>query len=65
MIADSPYMTMNEAASFLRVSLRTVYTLTERGELPAVKVGGQWRVSRGALEDWLDASRRQKAAPHG
>ena len=33
-----------EAAEILRVSTMTIYRLIKDGELPAMKVGGQWRV---------------------
>ncbi len=63
MTTESPYLTIAEAASYLRVSLRTAYGLAERGELPTVRVGGQYRILRDELAEWLDASRRDKATP--
>jgi excisionase family DNA binding protein len=37
-------VTVREAASFLRISARTVYRLIESGEMGAVRIGKQWRI---------------------
>ena len=47
-------MTTRELAEYLRLSERSVYRLLERGEIPAVKVGGQWRFRKSAVDEWLD-----------
>ena len=36
-------LTTRQLAEYLQLSERSVYRLLERGELPAVRVGGQWR----------------------
>lgn len=46
-------LTLRELADYLRVSIRTAYQLATDGAVPAVKVGGQWRISRAALERQL------------
>ncbi|MDE3128723.1 MAG: PTS sugar transporter subunit IIA [Gemmatimonadota bacterium] len=43
-----------QLAEYLQLSQRTVYRLLERGDLPAVKVGGQWRFRKSAVDEWLD-----------
>jgi len=48
------YLTLQEAATLLRIGERTAYTRCRSGQLPgAAKVGGRWRVDRAVLEDWL------------
>lgn len=42
-----------EAAELLQVSPRTVQRMIWRKELPAFKVGNQWRVNESALVKWL------------
>jgi excisionase family DNA binding protein len=42
-------MTVEEVAKLLRLNPRTVYRLLERGKLPGVKMGRQWRVSEEGL----------------
>ena len=46
-------MTVKETAEFLRLAITTVYKLANEGNIPARKVGGSWRFSRRALDDWL------------
>jgi excisionase family DNA binding protein len=46
-------LTLRELAEYLRVSMRTAYQLASDGEIPAVKVGGQWRIPRAELDQRL------------
>ena len=43
-------LTPIETAALLRISLRTLYTWTETGQIPAIKVGTRWRYSRDEIE---------------
>ncbi len=52
-MTGKPNWSVEEAARWLGVSLRTVYRLAQRGTLPSFKVGGQWRFSQEALERWV------------
>ena len=45
-----------QLAEYLQLSQRTVYRLLERGGIPAVKVGGQWRFRKTAVDEWLDVN---------
>ena len=49
-------LTLRELAHYLRVSMRTAYQLATDGDVPAVKVGGQWRIPRKELERRLARS---------
>lgn len=42
-----------EVAKVLRVSKATAYRMRQNGELPAIKIGGQWRVPEAALIQML------------
>ncbi len=46
-------LTLPEAATFVRVSPKTLGDLARNGEVPAKKVGREWRFLRSALEAWL------------
>lgn len=48
-------LTAAEVADRLRVSTMTVYRLIRGGELPAVRVGRNYRVRTGDLERYLEA----------
>lgn len=41
----------SEAATELRVSRGSIYTFLRDGRLAGVRLGGQWRISRRALDD--------------
>ncbi len=49
------FLTTEEVLGCLKVTPRTVYRLIRSGELPAVRVGRQWRFRKGDLETWLTA----------
>jgi excisionase family DNA binding protein len=49
-------MTLQEVASYLRVTTKTIYRLLEKGGIPAAKVGHQWRFLRPSIDEWLGAS---------
>jgi excisionase family DNA binding protein len=48
-------LTLPEVAELLKVAEKTVYTMAQKGHLPAFKVGGQWRFRRDDLHRWIDA----------
>jgi len=49
------FMTMQDVADELAVTLSQVYHMVRSGELPAIKVGGrgQWRIERTRLEEYI------------
>jgi excisionase family DNA binding protein len=51
------FLTTEDVLSYLRVNARTVYRLIHAGELPAVRVGRQWRVRRRDLDRFIAAQR--------
>ncbi len=46
-------LTGEEAASYLRLHVKTIYRLVKEGKVPGRKVGGNWRFHRDELERWL------------
>ena len=46
-------LTVKEAAQLLRTTGQQVRKMIVNEELPAVKVGREWRISRNALLDYL------------
>lgn len=43
-------MTVKETSEYLRIPLPTVYYLVQRGQLPAIQIGGRWRVKKDMLD---------------
>jgi len=54
----SAFVTTEEVLSCLKVNPRTIYRLIRTGELPAIRIGRQWRFRRSDLDAFLD---RQQA----
>jgi len=45
---------IQDAASYLHIAEKTVSRMIQRGELPAVRIGGQWRFIPEQLSRWLN-----------
>ncbi|MCZ8080693.1 MAG: helix-turn-helix domain-containing protein [Rhodobacteraceae bacterium] len=51
--APERLLTIPDAAEFLRVSVKTIRRWISGGELPAAKLGLQWRIRRRDLEHFV------------
>jgi excisionase family DNA binding protein len=51
------FLTTEEVLGCLKVNPRTIYRLIKSGELPAVRIGRQWRFRRDDLAQWIDRQR--------
>jgi excisionase family DNA binding protein len=51
--APSEVMTLAQAAQLLQLDEPQVEESAKRGELPARRIGGEWRFSRAAVLAWL------------
>jgi excisionase family DNA binding protein len=64
-------LTTRELEELLQLDRVTIYRMVKEGELPALRVGGQWRFSSDAIDAWLQGQRgepspqpiRRQAAP--
>ncbi len=52
-----------DVLDYLRVNAETLYRLIREGDLPAVRVGGQWRIKRRDLDRFVAAQRVSGAWP--
>jgi excisionase family DNA binding protein len=55
-------MNLEETSRYLRIKRRTLYALAARGEVPAVKIGGQWRFRRSHLDSLFEEARQAPPA---
>jgi excisionase family DNA binding protein len=58
-------LTIPEVAELLRIAEKTVYTLAQRKEIPAFKVGSQWRFSCSAIKSWIQHRTRRRQSSAG
>jgi excisionase family DNA binding protein len=56
-------LTLPEVAQLLKVAEKTVYTMAQKGELPAFKVRGQWRFKRTDLDLWVEGQKAISREP--
>ena len=54
MVQKREFITVEELADMLKVSHRTVQRLVRRKELPAIRIGRQWRFRKEWIDEWLD-----------
>jgi excisionase family DNA binding protein len=47
-------MTIGEVAQYLSLHELTVRRLAREGEIPAFKIGRQWRVKKDLLDRWIE-----------
>jgi excisionase family DNA binding protein len=43
-------LTVKETAEYLRIPVPTVYYLVQRGQIPAIHIGGRWRIKKSSLD---------------
>jgi excisionase family DNA binding protein len=55
----APILTLENVAQYLRVHPSTIYRLLKKKQLPAFKVGRDWRFNLESIDRWrTDAERR-------
>ncbi|NIM20774.1 MAG: helix-turn-helix domain-containing protein [Candidatus Latescibacteria bacterium] len=47
-------LTLSQASQILQVSKRTLHRMIQQKEIPAFKVGGQWRIRESQLNKWVE-----------
>ena len=47
-------LTLEIAAEILQVSKRTLLRMIQKKEVPAFKVGGQWRIRESQFRKWVE-----------
>jgi excisionase family DNA binding protein len=58
--SEDRLMTIKEVAEYLAVHEMTLYTLLHETDLPAMKLGGQWRFKKGLLDRWISNEMNHK-----
>jgi len=52
-LKEKTFLNVDELSEYLDASLSTVYKLAQTGEIPAQKMGRQWRFSRERIDQWI------------
>jgi excisionase family DNA binding protein len=51
-------LTVEEVAEYLKVHASTIYKLLKRREIPAFRVGADWRFHAVQIEEWVKSRTR-------
>lgn len=57
-------MTIEDLASYLKVSKETIYKMAQKQKIPAIKVGNQWRFKKEIIDQWIDDSSNNTVCDH-
>ena len=61
-------LTLAEAATILKISKRTLHRMIQHRQIPAFKVGGQWRILESRFQEWVQVEEnsvpRDKQSTH-
>lgn len=55
------YYSVQELAKLLNVSEWMISNQMKKGRMPAVRIGGQWRMSESALDEYMQEQSNQYA----
>ena len=51
------WLTIEELAEYLKMGRTKLYRMAQEGEIPASKVGNQWRFDRDEIDKWMKGLR--------
>lgn len=46
-------LTIREISQILKMSTQTIYKMIESGQIPAIKIGAQWRFDEEKILEWI------------
>lgn len=52
-MTEHHYMTSEEVIDYLQIKLRTLYRLIRISQIPAIRLGRQWRFRKEDIDEWL------------
>jgi PTS system nitrogen regulatory IIA component len=51
---ENEILTIEEVATYLRLTPQTIYKWAQERKIPAVKLGKEWRFRKSIIDRWLD-----------
>jgi putative molybdopterin biosynthesis protein len=63
MIAETELYTPQEVAKLVRVKRTTIYQHIKKGQLKAIRIGKQYRITKAQLEEYLQQNVEQGVSP--
>jgi len=59
-VVNNDLMTTKELSKYLQLDRMTIYKLLKSGDIPANRVGHQWRFFKSDIDEWI---RSEKSEP--
>jgi len=56
-------LTLEEVAKYLKMKPQTIYLWAQKGDIPAVKLGKEWRFRKDVIDEWLNQRFADKFKP--
>jgi len=56
------WLTIEELAEYLKMGRTKLYRMAQEGDIPASKVGNQWRFDREEIDQWMKNQRPVSAS---
>jgi len=53
-MGEKEIMTVKQIAQYLQMDEHTIYRLARSGQIPAIKIAGQWRFKRDVIDKWIN-----------
>ena len=50
---EKEIMTVKQIAEYLQMDEHTIYKLARTGQIPSLKIAGQWRFKRDVIDKWI------------
>ncbi len=57
MVGTDRWLTLDEFAEYLKLSRTKLHRMAQDAEIPASKVGSQWRFDRQEIDAWMKSQR--------
>lgn len=54
---QTKWLTIEELAEYLKMGRTKLYRMAQEGDIPASKVGNQWRFDREEIDQWMKNQR--------
>jgi excisionase family DNA binding protein len=51
-------LTLRELSEYLKIAEKTLYAYAVKGQVPGIKIGGNWRFRKSDIEVWLEQQRK-------
>ncbi len=50
---EKEIMTVKQIAGYLQMDEHTIYKLARSGQIPSIKIAGQWRFKKEIIDKWI------------